>query len=320
MTRDTGPSSSATATATGPADDLRERLAAERRVARRLEMLVEVARLDPDVDEATTARRLIDRLVAATGAATGFVGLEVDGRLRTLADTGAAESLPRLVGRRVSDFRAWQRFVAGEGAFLQRYTDGEASDQSLGEPRAAGYTGYAAFPIRTRGAPTGAVALFFDRPVDELELDERVLEAIGRLVSVVFDNLRLQNELETRFAGERRYADLLAALQSLTRLGDEESDFEVVGARIATLIRDTVGAAAASVALVDDPDLPVRILASLDVHPAITEYAEGRPARVLTSIGRFLGGSNSYVVPYEEGSVTPASLAAGRAAGYEAYA
>ena len=184
------------------------RLEHERRLASRLDSLIEVGRLEADADVNTVARGLIDRLVDSVGAAAGIVGVERDGQFAPLADRGAVDRMPGLVGRAVEEFRAWQRFELGEGAFLQRYVEGEVSARMLAESTQAGLTAYAAFPIRSAGRLLGVVALFFEQPVDQLTIDARTLEAIGRGVSIAFDNQRLRERL---VASEVRYRTLFEA-------------------------------------------------------------------------------------------------------------
>jgi hypothetical protein len=74
---------------------------------------MEITRLEGSETGEALAGRVLEGLVEALGAAAGIVGLEVDGRFATVGDVGATDRLTGLAGRRVEDFRAWQRFQAG---------------------------------------------------------------------------------------------------------------------------------------------------------------------------------------------------------------
>jgi PAS domain S-box-containing protein len=188
--------------------ELDRRLGRERRLASRLDSLIGIGRLEPDADARSAAQALIDQLVDSLGAVAGVVGFEEDGRYVPIADHEAIERLPAIVGRPVAEFRAWQRFEAGEGAFVQPYVEGAVSPSMLEESSQAGFSSYAAFPIRTDGRLHGVAALFFGPTVEQSPIDARTLEAIGRVVSIAFDNQRLREHL---VASEVRYRTLFEA-------------------------------------------------------------------------------------------------------------
>ena len=68
--------------------------------------------------------------------------------------------------------------------------------------RTAGYRAYAAFPIRDGERLVAVVLAVFRQGVDELPIDERTLEAIGRVLDISFANQRLRG---IALASEDRY-------------------------------------------------------------------------------------------------------------------
>ena len=188
--------------------EIDRRLARERRLTSRLDSLIGIGRLEPDADARSAAQALIDQLVESLGAEGGVIGYEEDGRYVPIADHGAIDRLPAIVGRQVTEFRAWQRFEAGEGAFVQPYVEGAVSPSMLEESHQAGFSAYAAFPIRTEGRLRGVAAVFFGPSIEPSSIDARTLEAIGRGVSIAFDNQRLREHL---VASEVRYRTLFEA-------------------------------------------------------------------------------------------------------------
>jgi two-component system NtrC family sensor kinase len=68
-----------------------------------------------------------------------------------------------------------------------------------------GYRSRAVFPVADTDPPTATLILWFDRPSEDVAVDEHALEAIGRSVSVAFANQRLRAEIES---SEQRYRTL----------------------------------------------------------------------------------------------------------------
>jgi two-component system NtrC family sensor kinase len=226
----------------------------ERRLTERLQMLVELTRL-PDVsDKATIARHLLDRLVLLLGAAGGRV-VEIDGdRLRTLATVGVGESLEQLQRRRIaSDWTFVRRFEDGGRAFIESIGGGGISAESTEIARDAGYRSFAAIPIRDEGRLDSVLLVLFAEPATELPIDERMLEAIGRVVDISFANQRLR---QVAIASEDRYRTLFErSPDALIVLSLEDTVADANPAAIATFGMGLVGRHASELAAVDDDEL-----------------------------------------------------------------
>jgi two-component system NtrC family sensor kinase len=97
------------------------------------------------------------------------------------------------------------RLVDGAQSLLISLDPAHISPGSAAATAAQGYRALAAFAIRDRGQLVGIMLAAFHRPVDELEIDERTLDAIGRVLDISFANQRLREEIQ---AGERRYREL----------------------------------------------------------------------------------------------------------------
>jgi two-component system, NtrC family, sensor kinase len=91
--------------------------------------------------------------------------------------------------------------------------------------RAAGFLTAAAFPIREDGQLTAVLLAMFPRPIDELDIDERTLEAIGRVLDISFVNRSLRQVVA---ASENRYRALFE--RSPDALLVESSDGAIIDA------------------------------------------------------------------------------------------
>jgi PAS domain S-box-containing protein len=198
-------------------------LAQERTLTRRFRALLELTRLP---DAAPTDGLGLERLVADIGSIIGsrssvFARIE-DGRLAPLAVDGIeSDQLPTVLAWPPPNYALLDRLKRGQPVFItggqpdEAPTDAEpggaasgdspADASAEGPDRAAGFVTAAAFPIREEGALTAVLLAMFPRPIDELDIDERTLEAIGRVLDISFVNRSLRQVVE---ASENRYRAL----------------------------------------------------------------------------------------------------------------
>jgi PAS domain S-box-containing protein len=178
----------------------------ERLLTRRMRALVELTRL-PE----TTAAGLsgIERLMADFGAvieADGSVYGRVEGDELVLGAVDRidwADAEP-FVNRPLASMPMTSSLVAGAPAVLFSLDDWLATaDDAAG--RSSGFRSVAAFAIRGDDGLEGVIFSMFRRPVDELEIDGRTLESIGRVLDISLANRRLR---EVVTASERRYREL----------------------------------------------------------------------------------------------------------------
>lgn len=186
----------------------------ERRLTERLQTLVELTRLPDAADKATIARYLLDRIALLLGAAGGRVvelggGLVVEpgrDRLATLASIGVPAALDELQdGRPAGEWSFVQAFTGGRPAYVASIGSAGIGAEGEAAAAAAGYRSFAAIPIRDEGRLDSILIALFAEPVDDLPIDERMLEAIGRVVDISFANQRLR---QVASASQERYRTL----------------------------------------------------------------------------------------------------------------
>jgi PAS domain S-box-containing protein len=223
---------------------LEEGLDQERRLTAQLETLMSLTLLPRgEISEEAIAGVLLDRIVTALEADGGFVvreaerGFQVEASRHLPASMQAAlESLPR------DAFPFWRRLKsAGDaGAFQERTADAH----DLETTKASGVTAQAVIPIREGDRLVGAFVCFFTRSTEErMPADDRNVEAVGRIISIAYSNVRMSGGLAEAAEDERRLRAELQALQELTLLAASTDDL----ARLATeTIQEVVMATGAS--------------------------------------------------------------------------
>ena len=179
----------------------------ERSLTARLGTLVELTRLPVDAgDESAMARDLLERIASLLGAVGGSVIRIGNGRLQTLASHGIDPELVQLQGARpATEWGFAKRFAAGTDAYVETIDDATVSGSTLEASRGRGFQAYAAFPIRDGGRLEGVLIAVFAQPASELPIDDRTLEAIGRVLDISFANQRLR---AVAVASEERYRTL----------------------------------------------------------------------------------------------------------------
>ena len=184
----------------------------ERRLTRRMRALVELTRLPATSAAGGTG---INRLMKDAGAVIGADGLafgRVDGDDLVLvtADRVVRDEAASLVNRPLDSLPVAAGLRGGALAMLFALDRGPGdhppTEPDDGTPRIGDpFESVAAFAIREDDRLTGVLFALFRRPLEALELDERTLDAIGRVLDISFANRRLREGIA---AGERRYREL----------------------------------------------------------------------------------------------------------------
>ncbi len=179
----------------------------ERLLTRRMRALVELTRLPgagPPDD------RTLDGLLADVDAVIGSAGslyAEIDGdRLRPIAAANMdLDRIGPMMDAPLSSLPLAEQLIQGRVSILLPIDEESATVAGQAEARDRGFQSVAAFPIRDDERPVGLVFSLFHERVDELELDERTLDAIGRVLDISFTNRRLR---AGAVASEHRYREL----------------------------------------------------------------------------------------------------------------
>jgi PAS domain S-box-containing protein len=182
-------------------------LAEERLLNRRMRALVELTRLPaaPLADRAAADRLLAD-LMAVLGADGVALG-EIEGdRLRPVSTAGMdLDWVGRVLQPPLDELPIARELRGGAPAVLQPTPAAWIDPAGSGDAGRRGYRSIAAFGIRDEGQLVAVLYAVFRRPVADLELDARTLEAIGRVLDISFANRRLR---EGAVASESRYREL----------------------------------------------------------------------------------------------------------------
>jgi PAS domain S-box-containing protein len=179
----------------------------ERMLTHRMRALVELTRLP---DTAGSGPSSLERLMADLdevigGDGTSLVSVVDDHLVLTAVHrVDPAWAVP-LMNRPLSALPIAARLLDGAQTVLVPLDPGHVSTVAAEASATQGYRALVAFAIRDENALVAILIAMFRRPVDELEIDERTLDAIGRVLDISFANRRLR---EAIVAGERRYREL----------------------------------------------------------------------------------------------------------------
>ena len=154
--------------------------------------------------------RLINRTLGAAGTVYGILAGAAPNANGEPADTISVTAVRAPIEGWLRDHRPdlrsqLQRWRTGEGAFLGAFEPGIVPVQDLDLGREAGIKAYALIPVRVDDAVVGGIAAYFDRPLDELDLDRRDLDRVGSIASTALENFRLR---EAVTAADDRYRSL----------------------------------------------------------------------------------------------------------------
>jgi len=187
-------------------DTVESGLNQERLLTQRMRALVELTRL-PETTASSVV--VIERLMSDYGAvigADGSVYARVEGdRLVLAAVDGidAADAGP-FVNRPLASLPLTAGLASGAPASLVPLDDWVPAEAQATVTN-HGFQTVAAFAIRGDEGLEGVLLSLFRRPIEQLEIDERTLESIGRVLDISLANRRLR---EVVSASERRYREL----------------------------------------------------------------------------------------------------------------
>ncbi|MGZ6272933.1 MAG: PAS domain S-box protein [Candidatus Limnocylindrales bacterium] len=268
---------------------LMERLAdgleQERRLTDQLEGLISLTLLPQDeLPEEAIAHLLLERIVAALGADGGFVAREAGEHLKVLAAVGTPVEVPAIAETEpANSFRFWGRLLEDPrgGAFHERLAEAISVEPPLQPIVELGVTSYAVFPIEEGDRLLGAFLCYFARPNEADQVDERNVEAVGRIISIAYANVRMRSGLAEAAEHERRLTAELRALQELTLLGATTDDLGRLAHETIEAVVVATGASGGGYILVDpvssrvDPitwvGRPSRSWAEFDESPRIPD-------------------------------------------------
>ncbi|MGA3057500.1 MAG: PAS domain S-box protein, partial [Candidatus Limnocylindrales bacterium] len=230
-------------------------LAQERRLTTQLETLMGLTLLPPDeISEEAIAELLLERVVAALGADGGFVARETAGRLNVVASFHMPADIEAVAeSRPASSFHFWRRLLTnpGGGAYHERLAKAVSSKLVLQPMSDRGVTSRAVFPIREGNRILGAFCCYFSDPGEATDVDERNVEAVGRIISIAYANVRMREGLAEAAEHERRLTAELRALQELTLRGASTDDLGRLAQETIEAVVVATGASGGGYILVD---------------------------------------------------------------------
>ena len=204
-----------------------QRLVEEQAALESLTQIGETAEAFDDLAERTLAQ--VTELLGARGAA--YVLLQPGDNLRYVAWRGIPDEVERIArSRRASENQMVRALVAGGGAHVGTYTAEGISRETRELASREGWTAYGVIPIRVGKRLEGMIAVYFDRALTGLRVDERGLDLVGRIASISLANFRLRERLAT---SEESYRTLFD--QSPEALVLLSADAEVITANRAAL-------------------------------------------------------------------------------------
>ncbi len=259
-------------------------LGQERRLTAQLETLMGLTLLPQgETDENSLALFLLERVGGALGAEGGLAVRTNGDGLRVVAShrlpPGIATALET---RPANSFHFWRRLTTqpGAGAFHQRLSEIADETGLTQKMTAAGVVSYAAFPARDGDRVIAAFLCYFRDTDETVSLaDDRTIDAVGRIISIAYANVRMSEGLNEAAEHERRLTAELRALQELTLLGAATDDLARLAQETIEAVVVSTGAAGGGYILVDpstskvDPIVwvgqPSRNWAALSESPTI---------------------------------------------------
>jgi len=228
----------------------------EQRLTAQLESLMGLTQLPQgEITEAALARFLLERVIAALGAQGGFAVRVEGNQLDVLASFGTPSKMIRLARSQPADsFYFWQRLKAsgGAAAFHLPLTEAAHEGARTEQMTDRGISSYAVFPIRDGDQILGALLCHFGEATEgRAQIDDRAVEAVGRIVSIAYANLRMSEGLAEAADHERRLTAELRALQGLTLLGASTDDLARLAHETIEAVVVATGASGGGYMLVD---------------------------------------------------------------------
>jgi PAS domain S-box-containing protein len=228
----------------------------ERRLTAQLETLMGLTRLPQgEISEETIAQVLLERIVVALGADGGFVVRESGDRFKIVASRNLPDSMRATTEALPPDsFQFWRRLRSIEhgGAFYEHFVLGADAEPELVQMSEAGISAHAVFPVREGDRLTGAFLCYFSGSNEgRAQADERNVEAVGRIISIAYANVRLSEGLAEAAEHERRLTAELRALQELTLLGASTDDLNRLAEETIEAVVLATGATGGGYILID---------------------------------------------------------------------
>jgi PAS domain S-box-containing protein len=226
----------------------------EKRLTAQLEALVGLTLLPQgEIDEATVALFLLDRVISSLGAAGGFVVRTAGKGFRVVAALRMEQlMLAQLTERRREEFPFWERLTGPEPRAYLRTLKSEDVGERDRQMLAQGMISYAAFPIGDGERAFGAFVCYFSGPAEKGPVvDDRTIDAVGRIISIAYANVRMSEGLNEAAEHERRLTAELRALQALTLLGAATDDLNRLAQETIEAVVVSTGASGGGYILVD---------------------------------------------------------------------
>jgi PAS domain S-box-containing protein len=227
----------------------------EQHLTAQLERLMSLTLLPHgDISEEATAQLLLERIVGALGAEGGFAVREEADRFSVVASFHMpAAMLTVAQSRPASSFPFWKRLLTdpSAGAYRER-TAGTLSAEPDRQPMVdRGVTSHAVFPVREGDRLLGAFFCYFSSLSEPTYADDRNVEAVGRIISIAYSNVRMREGLAEAAEHERRLTAELRALQELTLRGASTDDLAQLAQETIEAVVVATGASGGGYILVD---------------------------------------------------------------------
>ncbi len=228
----------------------------ERRLTTQLETLMSLTLLPRgDMSEEAIGGVLLERIIGALEADLGLVVRVTDDCFRVVASRNLPDEMRVLTESRPPDsFHFWRRLKSSEhgGAFQEPLANAVGTEPGVERMIASGVTGHAAFPVREGDRLVGAFICYFHESAEKRpQADARNVEAVGRIISIAYDNARMSEGLAEAAEHERRLTAELRALQELTLLGASTDDLTRLAQETIDAVVLATGAIAGGYILVD---------------------------------------------------------------------
>jgi PAS domain S-box-containing protein len=248
---------------------LEEGLAQERRLTSQLETLMSLTLLPQgNVSDEVVAGALLERIMGALEANIGFVVHETDNRFQVVAGRHLPDPVREMVETGPADsFYFWRRLkdTRGGRAFQESLAETARSEPAVEAMIRSGITGRAVFPVREGNRLSGAFLCYFTSSPEAPAVltDDRSVEAVGRIISIAYDNARMSEGLAESAENERRLTAELRALQELTLLGASTDDLTRLAQETIDEVVLATGASGGGYLLVDTSRATVDPIASV---------------------------------------------------------
>jgi PAS domain S-box-containing protein len=288
----------------------------ERRLTAELRALQELTLLGAATDDLDRlAHETIEAVVVSTGAAGGGYVLvdRATGRLDPLVWVGQSSRNLAGPGETSAVPAGWppvERLQSETGVWLIRPDD---RDSSAGGPAAE-----AVLPLHVDGLLEAVLDLQWSTAPSGEQFDERFLEPIARICSISLANFRYRSELLHRAVAGKALAGRLAALDELTRIGEEASSFEELAHRTVSLVRDALGAAGVCYLLLE-PGHHFETHAVAGETGAFRQWLKGVPAKEAPGGSILLTGGGSVLGDFAAVQVNERVLPLARVTGFRSF-